>query len=594
MQVSRAGGAELGFNLGQPFLEHFLCSVFAHSWPAGALPITSESPDSPAALPQCPDVASEFCHYIRLPRHARSNVSTRSNFLEFLFHKIHMLMHICSADPPSSFLASHRGLSSSNPVSPNGVSTIRDRYQTIPNLSGTGKYYTGATAGAQNDRYSNTYSIYSAGMHSDPSRLLPSNIAMPTTSSTFSAPSVHDTTNTPPFHEQENFHDIYSASGQNGGERITPTIQARIEKGFFYSNDSCWTCYRRNYFAVQSSYTLTPHLSNTPLVLMKDGKQHAIQAMAMSLSARVDGTSGKAIELVQHTPKRDKGPQMQISMTKLCPTPPHSKLGHLAHAEPQSHFFGSGGYGAAAGVIPPPYLPLQTVPDPNAQPVDAQSQHGSITTPTAHQHTFERIQFKSATANNGKRRAQQQYYHLIVELYADIRDPNSTEPKYVKVAEKASFQVVVRGRSPSHYSNEGPNSASNQRGSGASGGGSGFPLGGYGGYTGFGASSGASMGRTSYNNGYGMNGGYRGNALSIDPSGMHSHSVSSSSSVAGTDGYMDHSNSMLLTSQAAPDFMQPAPVAYTGQLLPSIYSMPKLEDKYYTRLAPPMETPTVY
>ena len=508
-------------------------------------------------------------------------------------------MHTCSAEHPTAYLPSQRlGLNSSNPVSPNGISGVRERYQHLPNLPGNGKYYSApsATAGAQSDRYSGSNYIYSSGVHaSDPSRLLPSSIVMPSTSSSYGAQPVSDS-GTPPFNDQQNFYDIYSS--QSGTDKIVPEVNAKIEKGFFYSTDGCWTCYRRNYFAVQCSYTLTPHLSNMPLTLMKDGKSHTIQAMAMSLSARVDGTSGKSIELVQHTPKRDKGPQNSIAITRLCPTPPHAKLGHLPHAEPHAHFGGFGFGTSGAGQIPPPFFPLQSALDPNSQPQDpANSHHSAVATPTAHQHTFERIQFKSATANNGKRRAQQQYYHLIVELHADIRESTSSLPKWVKVAEKASYQVVVRGRSPSHYQNEGPNSASNHRGSGASGGGGGYnSLGGYTGYSsGFNTGGGPSLGR-SYTNGYGMNGGYRSNGLALDPTSMHSHSVSSSSSVTGTDGYMDHSSSMLITSQAAPDFMQPAPVAYSGTGLPSIFAPSRMDDKFYipSRIPPPMEVSTVY
>ncbi len=87
--------------------------------------------------------------------------------------------------------------------------------------------------------------------------------------------------------------------------------------------------------------------------------------------------------------------------------------------------------------------------------------------PTATSHTFERIQFKNATANNGKRRAQQQYYHLKAELWADIRQDHTRMPVWVKVAHRVSNPVVVRGRSPSHYKNEGPTNQS--RGSSASG-----------------------------------------------------------------------------------------------------------------------------
>lgn len=455
------------------------------------------------------------------------------------------------------------------------MSTVRERYQA--NLPGAGKYFQAAsTTGAQNDRYPAASYLYTSGLP-DNSRLLPSSLTMPSTSSSYSAQSVSGG-ETPPFGSQENFYEIYGGT-QGSNQRISPNVDAKIEKGFFVSSDSCWTCYRRNYFAVQCSYQLTPHLQNEPHYLVKDGKQHQIQAMAMSLSARVDGTGGKSIELVQHTPKRDKGPQSQITITRLCPTPPGGKLGHLPHAE--THGYSMMGYGGAInGHISPPYFPLQSIPDPNAQQHDPSNPHGSaVTTPTAHQHTFERIQFKSATANNGKRRAQQQYYHLVVELHADIRDANSGVPKWVKVAERVSSQVVVRGRSPSHYSNEGPNSASNHRGSGASGGGGGYnPMSGYG-YGGMTTSGASSIGRT-FNGGYSMNG-YRGNNLAMDPSGMNSHSVNSTPSVVDANGYMDHAGSMIMTTQAAPDFMQPTPIAYNGNSLPPLFGLPKNEDKYY-------------
>jgi hypothetical protein len=60
--------------------------------------------------------------------------------------------------------------------------------------------------------------------------------------------------------------------------------------------------------------------------------------------------------------------------------------------------------------------------------------------------TFERMQFKTATANNGKRRAAQQYYEIVLDLYA-----NTSQGKQIKVASCVSSPLVVRGRSPGHY-----------------------------------------------------------------------------------------------------------------------------------------------
>jgi meiosis-specific transcription factor NDT80 len=67
--------------------------------------------------------------------------------------------------------------------------------------------------------------------------------------------------------------------------------------------------------------------------------------------------------------------------------------------------------------------------------------------------TFERIQFKNATANNGRRRATQQYNHLLIELFADI-GAQYTGERWIKIASRMSVPMVVRGRPPGHYHNE--------------------------------------------------------------------------------------------------------------------------------------------
>ncbi|KAL6155238.1 hypothetical protein ACJBU6_06832 [Exserohilum turcicum] len=317
----------------------------------------------------------------------------------------------------------------------------------------------------------------------------------------------------PPFNAQQTYATITCE-----GSPVAPSIDAKIEKGFFYSSDNVWTCYRRNYFSVNVSYRLSPWRPNLCLYLdQNNGKQpEKIQSMAVSLAAAVDGASGKTIELIQHTPKRDKGPQLPMKKELLAPTPPgkgHKHGGYGLHSFPQPS--------AMAG----PQLPLQNENDSSHQYSPASHANGN------YQHSFERIQFKSATANNGKRRAQQQYYHLIVELWANVQSCPDEGPRWVKVAARLSDPVVVRGRSPSHYQNEGPHNASTSRGTPGAG------LGG-GGHHGMGSNSRASY--SSYGSGMSgssatvMGGGmYRGNAYSLDPSPVGSHSVSSASSLSG-------------------------------------------------------------
>ncbi|KAH7072535.1 hypothetical protein FB567DRAFT_205194 [Paraphoma chrysanthemicola] len=326
--------------------------------------------------------------------------------------------------------------------------------------------------------------------------------------------STHSSSNeSPPFNAQETWGTIIS-----DGQTIVPNIDAKIEKGFFLSGDSTWTCYRRNYFAVNVSFALTPWTPNARLYLDQgNGKgQDQIQSMAVSLAAAVDGTGGKTIELIQHTPKRDKGPQLKMKKELLAPTPPGKSHDH-------------GGYGLnnfhQTSTAPGPQLPLQADGDSSTQFSPASHANSN------YQHNFERIQFKSATANNGKRRAQQQYYHLIVELWANVQSPRDQEPRWVKVAARSSNPVVVRGRSPSHYQNEGPLNPT-ARGPGSSG---------FGGSGQNGLSSRAGAAYSTYGNGFSSSGAgamggttYRGgNTYSLDPSPVGSHSVSSASSMSG-------------------------------------------------------------
>jgi meiosis-specific transcription factor NDT80 len=157
----------------------------------------------------------------------------------------------------------------------------------------------------------------------------------------------------------------------------------------------------------------------------------------MSIAAVVDGRDGKNIELVQHTPKRDKGPQEKPPRVSLSPKPPPSM----------------GGYGANSSLSRGLYDQSYS---PNSQ--------------STTEANFERIQFKNATANNGKRRAAQQYYHIVVELYADVG--NQHPDQWIKVASRISAPMVVRGRSPGHYQGErrGSNASTGPGGSGGSGG----------------------------------------------------------------------------------------------------------------------------
>ena len=230
----------------------------------------------------------------------------------------------------------------------------------------------------------------------------------------------------PPFVKTRTLQPITDKKGMS----VQVELHAKIDKGFFQTDpEQDWTCYRRNYFSVACSYSLKPHYNpaSESLYVGRD----RIQAFAMCISARVDGEDGKPIDLVQHTPKRDKGPMGRPEKIKLTP----QISGSLSIYEP------GGGISPSAQLANPDYEPIYA---PSA-PTQQQSQTMA---------TFDRIQFKNATANNGKRRAAQQYFHIVVELFAEIPSSQSSQGPWSKIATRISAPMVVRGRSPGHYSED--------------------------------------------------------------------------------------------------------------------------------------------
>ncbi|KAI8911572.1 hypothetical protein EDD86DRAFT_202734 [Gorgonomyces haynaldii] len=208
---------------------------------------------------------------------------------------------------------------------------------------------------------------------------------------------MHPETSGPFFKPTHQFANLYSSTGQ----MLTVSLTPKMDRGFFLSG-SDWTCYRRNYFQVSCAFTFAPEDPNHyDIVTMEiDGVQSNISQFLVGISSKV-ASGDKIIELVQHTPKRDKGPQ--------------------------------------------------SVPEPRQIVPGGNPHHYSGANTTSNVATFERLQFKSATANNGKRRAAQQYYCVIVDLFA------TTESGLTfKVATTESAPLVVRGRSPGHYTDAPP------------------------------------------------------------------------------------------------------------------------------------------
>lgn len=242
----------------------------------------------------------------------------------------------------------------------------------------------------------------------------------------------------PPFEKTTILGSLYDESGTVN----TPTICAKIHRGFF-KVDGDWTCYRRNYFSVICAYSLNPDIKPLSLRLSRDGSSNTerVEQLGIGIRGEVVGKDGQNIDLVQHSMKRDKGALSRPSIIRLSPhslglSPAALNAGSTVYGDgyamiqsDQADGITSGADGAVGGkgssIL---YGPRQTVAK------------------------FERIAFKDATANNGKRRAAQQYFHLAVELFAMAGADPPSETQWVKIATRRSAPLVVRGRSPGHYS----------------------------------------------------------------------------------------------------------------------------------------------
>ena len=213
-------------------------------------------------------------------------------------------------------------------------------------------------------------------------------------------------------------------------------IIASIQKGFFQV-DNKWTCYRRNYFQVTCAFTYKSHQDGPVFLRQHLESQHKqVYGYAVSISAKTDtagSNDGEARGLVQHTPKRKKSSETIPNRHPVIPQTPH-------HHHSNSHQHHTHGYQH------PSVDPYYGHGYPGLGPRSLVFDHSNQIPPS---YTFERIQFQKATANNGKRRAKQQFFHVVVELQVNIGSSHRDE--WVVVATRESEPMVVRGRSPGHY-----------------------------------------------------------------------------------------------------------------------------------------------
>lgn len=158
------------------------------------------------------------------------------------------------------------------------------------------------------------------------------------------------------------------------------------------------TCYRRNLWQCSGQITLPRIISH---VIDDKGRQIPLMDLSATISG-IESIEGKATEIISIPWKNSNNPQ--------------------ATEEPK-----------VAG--PPPSISLD---------LSAGQEHDAsrISLPVS----WKRLQFKHATANNGRRKGLQQHYVVQISLVG-----NTKAGEMVKIAEIRSGPVIVRGRSPRNF-----------------------------------------------------------------------------------------------------------------------------------------------
>jgi hypothetical protein len=193
-------------------------------------------------------------------------------------------------------------------------------------------------------------------------------------------------------------------------QRVSVSMSAQLH-GMFFLAESPWatagdiqappnelTCYRRNLFQVTGTVTLPRGLQ---FIMTEQGDQIPILGTELTISATesLEGNSVKIISVPWKTPATNSAPVEDKTEKE------------------------------------PPTYPLDLT---KGQDVDSDYVHFPI--------SWKRLQFRIATANNGRRKELQQHFVVRLKVVATL----ATGAK-VPICEVHSGAVIVRGRSPRNF-----------------------------------------------------------------------------------------------------------------------------------------------
>ncbi|KAK9469310.1 hypothetical protein V1512DRAFT_268962 [Lipomyces arxii] len=264
---------------------------------------------------------------------------------------------------------------------------------------------------------------------------------------------------------------------KHAGNATRIQINACVSRGLRFDSGR-WVAYRRNYLAVTvavkfdipllrraptSRFSSHLHRQMPPLTdftfsVQIDRERPLISVPVKYFTTAIyaeDESTSRPISLVQHTSKRDNGPRRDPVMTRISPTMGDGRILATPVGNP----------------LPTPGSDLNS--DFPYEPSEIRLD-GSVNGSSIHAQEvvcFERIQFKQATANNGRKNTAQQTFRLVAVLYAAVSESDLPEPlrspeitlssgqeqqvRYFELQRVSTSGIMVRGRSPGHYAKRG-------------------------------------------------------------------------------------------------------------------------------------------
>ncbi|MCJ1439525.1 MAG: hypothetical protein MMC23_000004 [Stictis urceolatum] len=174
---------------------------------------------------------------------------------------------------------------------------------------------------------------------------------------------------------------------------------SRTLTGELASSPAELTCYRRNLFQITGNVTL-PRMMQ--YVINEQGERMPIVSQELTISATesVEGSPVKIISVPWKTP--------------------------------------------ATGTAPPPEEKVEK--EPTSIPLDQSQNHDVDAEYSVFPIAWKRLQFRVATANNGRRRELQQHFTIKLSVTATLSDGSK-----ISLCDAFSGPIIVRGRSPRNF-----------------------------------------------------------------------------------------------------------------------------------------------